>query len=113
VALAPDPFIVGTYKSDGSSLEPYHAFRYNLDTHEFQDLGTFDGAAGTSSALGVNIDGSVVVGASNLTTAGASPWQAFRWTQALGMQNLGAIAPGSYSAARGTSDDGTVVVGGT
>jgi probable HAF family extracellular repeat protein len=111
VALAPDPFVVGTYESDGSSFEPYHAFRYNVDTQEFRDLGTFGGPAGTSSALGVNIDGTVVVGASNLTTAGESVWQAFRWTEALGMQNLGSIAPGGYSVARATSHDGTVVVG--
>jgi probable HAF family extracellular repeat protein len=113
LAYATDPFVVGTYESTGSSFEPYHAFRYDLDTAEFRDLGTFGGPAGTSSALGVNIDGSVVVGASTLTTAGASPWQAFRWTEALGMQNLGSIAPNSYSEARATNHDGSVVVGGT
>ncbi len=113
LGLAVDPFVVGTYESDGSSFEPYHAFRYDLDTDEFQDLGAFGGPAGTSSALGVNIDGAVVVGASTLTTAGESPWQAFRWTEALGLQNLGSISPNSYSEARATSHDGTVVVGGT
>ncbi len=109
--FAEDPFVVGTFQSAGSSFKPYHAFRFDLDTKAFQDLGAFGGPAGTSAAIGVNIDGTVVVGASNLTTAGASVHQAFRWTPALGMKNLGAIAPESFSEARGTSDDGTVVVG--
>jgi len=111
LAFAPDPFDVGMYESTGSALKPYHAYRFNLDTKEFQDLGAFGGPTGTSSAFGVNFDGSVVVGASNLTTAGASVSQAFRWTQALGMKNLGAIAPDSYSQAHATSQDGSVVVG--
>jgi probable HAF family extracellular repeat protein len=108
-----DPFVFGTFESTGSSFQPYHAFRFDVDTKAFLDLGAFGGPAGTSSALGASIDGAVVVGASNLTTAGASVWQAFRWTPALGLRNLGSIAPGGYSEARATSLDGTVVVGGS
>jgi len=113
LAFAVDPFTVGVYESDGSPLNPYHAFRYNLDTSEFQDLGTFTGPAGTSVASGVNIDGSVVVGASDIPTVDYPTWQAFRWTPALGMKNLGALVPNGFSHARATSQDGTVVVGST
>ena len=112
-AFASDPFEVGVFESNGSALNPFHAYRYNLDTKEFQDLGALGGPTGSSTAKGVNIDGTVVVGFSNLTTAGDSVYQAFRWTPALGMQNLGAIQPGSYSEAHATNHDGTVVVGGT
>ncbi len=113
LGFAADPFEVGRFESTGSSFYPYHAYRFNLDTEEFQDLGALGGSAGTSVARGVNIDGTVVVGESNLTTAGNSVAQAFRWTPALGMQKLGAIQPNGYSRANATNQDGTVVVGDT
>jgi uncharacterized membrane protein len=110
---AMDPHVVGLFNSApaGAPLAAFHGFRFDLDTKQFLDLGAFGGPAGTSAAIGVNPDGSVVVGGSSLTTAGASVYQAFRWTQALGLKNLGSIAPAGYSVAHGTSDDGTVVVG--
>jgi hypothetical protein len=113
LAFAEDPHEVGTFNSApvGASLAAFHAYRYDIGTKEFLDLGAFGGPTGTSSGMGVNPDGSVVVGGSSLTTAGASVYQAFRWTQALGLTNLGSIAPDGYSVAHGTSDDGTVVVG--
>src|SRR4051812_3353459 len=73
-AMAADPFEIGTFNSaaTGAPLAAYHAYRYDLETRQLQDLGAFGGPAGTSSAFGANGDGSVVVGGSNLTTAGAS-----------------------------------------
>ncbi|MEN0107371.1 MAG: autotransporter domain-containing protein [Pseudomonas sp.] len=65
------------------------------------DLGTLHGSAG-GGALGVNADGSVVVGASDV--------YAFRWTAAGGMQDLGSLG-GGYAAAQDVSADGAVVVG--
>jgi probable HAF family extracellular repeat protein len=61
-----------------------------------QELVTLGGASG--SAVGVSADGTVVVG--NATNA-------FRWTQAGGMQDLGPVVASHVSA------DGLVVVGGS
>ena len=68
-----------------------------------------------STALGVNADGSVVVGASYYTTISYSNLnEAFRWTQAGGMAPLGFISTVyAYptSIASGVSADGSIVVG--
>jgi uncharacterized membrane protein len=58
-----------------------------------------------SEALGVNEDGSVVVG--------ELEQRAFRWVEGVGLQNLGLVPgdPGTYSRAVGVSADGSSVVG--
>ena len=71
-----------------------------------------------SAAAGVNFDGSVVVGESAyIQPLGVTQSRAFRWTAAGGMQNLGGLRGSDpatvYSWARGVSNDGTVVVGGS
>ena len=72
----------------------------------FQALGVLPGDS-SSQALGVNVDGSVVVGSSFNSTNS----QAFRWTKGTGMVGLG-IPPGYQSSqALGVSADGSVVVG--
>jgi probable HAF family extracellular repeat protein len=87
---------VGT---SASSTSGNRAVRWENGT--VLDLGSLDGNAG-SSALGVNADGSVVVGASGT--------YAFRWTAATGMLDLGSLG-GFYSSAQDVSADGSVVVG--
>ncbi len=79
----------------------------------FQGLG-FVGGGGpypASMAIGVNADGSVVVG---WGINALSQSEAFRWTQATGIVGLGFIGGGGpfpYSAAAGVNADGSVVVG--
>src|SRR5262249_6675561 len=69
----------------------------------FQGLGFLPGG-NFSSARGVNADGTVVVGFSDR--------EAFRWTAATGMVNLGFLPGGGIqSVASGVNADGTVVVG--
>lgn len=69
-------------------------------------LGSLDPAApvtGTGEAFAANFDGSIVVG--------TSKFDAFRWTQAGGMQNLGRL-PGAQSCTLvSASDDGETLVG--
>ena len=83
-------------RSTASQIDPFHAFRYDLDTRVFEDLGSLVGPKGTSAAFGANIDGSVIVGTSEAFSSPDSTGgmtridQAFRWTRALGMQNIGA-----------------------
>ena len=63
-----------------------------------------------SSGRGVSGDGSIVVGESHLNMS--SNGEAFRWTQATGMQGIGYTRPGhTYSEANGISRDGNVIVG--
>lgn len=62
----------------------------------FQDLGHL-------VPQGVSADGTVVVGEE-------AP-QAFRWTAAGGLVNLGGLSPTDYTGAHGVSADGNVVVG--
>lgn len=64
-----------------------------------------------SEALGVNADGSVVVGYV-LSGGGSIRHIAFRWTQATGMVSLGTHPDLYSSVARAVSADGSVVVGG-
>jgi probable HAF family extracellular repeat protein len=73
---------------------------------EFLDAGGLQ----VGEALGVNRDGSVIVG----TGAGAKGNEAWRWTAATGVQSIGIIGTGSFfdrGYAFGVSDDGTLVGG--
>jgi probable HAF family extracellular repeat protein len=87
-----------------------HAFRWTQGGG-MQDLGSLQGAAGTSIAYAANGDGSVVVGETDMPPQGgiAVPPHAFRWTQAGGMQDLGSL--GLDSTAYAVNSDGSVVVG--
>jgi probable HAF family extracellular repeat protein len=71
-------------------------------------LGSLPGGVGGSIANAVSGDGSVIVG-----TAAASSGnnEAFRWTPAGGMVDLGHLPGGNLSAANAVSADGSVVVG--
>lgn len=71
-------------------------------------LGTMPGYDYSSFAFGVSADGAVVVGKAVDGLSGIE--QAFRWTQATGMQSLGTLG-GSRSSAFDVSADGYVVVG--
>ena len=76
---------------------------------DFQGLGFLPGGT-SSAALGVNANGSVVVG--NGTSASAGPiGEAFRWTAPLGMTGLGFLPGGTYSVAAGVNANGSVVAG--
>jgi probable HAF family extracellular repeat protein len=89
-----------------------HAFRWTQGGG-MQDLGSLQGASGTSTAYAANSDGSVVVGVTDLPPNGqiTVPGHAFRWTQAGGMQDLGSLGAGLGSGATAVSADGSVVVG--
>ena len=73
----------------------------------FQGLGFVPGG-NQSFALGVNANGTVVVGFSFGPNV---PDQAFRWTAASGMVGLGSLPGFMSSDARGVNADGKVVVG--
>lgn len=62
-----------------------------------------------SQALGVNQDGSVVVG--NSLSDQAATLEGFRWTEAGGLEALGFLFGTQDSQAADVSDDGSVVVG--
>ncbi|HEY2826541.1 MAG TPA: PEP-CTERM sorting domain-containing protein [Pirellulales bacterium] len=80
------------------------AFRWTAGTGA-QDIGPGDNTM-QASAIGVNGDGSVVVGA-----YGGSLNQAFRWTAATGVVDLGFLPGGNLSIANGVNTNGSVVVG--
>ena len=73
----------------------------------FQGLGDLAGGAFNSSASGVSDDGRVVVG----TGATADGNQAFRWTAATGLVNLGQLGGRTQSQANAVSGDGRTFVG--
>lgn len=108
--------IVGTW-ADGSALQ---AFRWDR-VSGLQSLGVLP-TGGDSIALATNGNGSVVVGYGEtpFVLHPGTPYEisfyqqeAFRWTQATGMQGLGFLtaAPGNASMAMDVSADGEVVVG--
>lgn len=79
---------------------------------EWRLLGGFSGGASCdrslSSAFGVSRDGRTVVGHATL---GCTASHAFRWTEALGMVDLGSSVAGRSSTAYAASADGRVIVG--
>lgn len=75
----------------------------------FIPLSDLAGGNFSSAAYGVSADGTVVVGAG---TSSTNVEQAFRWTQAGGMQSLGSLDGGLLgSEASSVSGNGAVVVG--
>lgn len=89
----------------GESIVPsQNAFRWS-GPGTYQTLGSVPGYD-ASIATGVNNDGSIIIG--NLSHSGSGS-AAFRWTQAGGMQPLGAEG----TRANAISRDGSVVVGET
>lgn len=65
-----------------------------------------------SKAVGVNGDGSVVVGYGNTKDQYNNEFsRAFRWTATGEMQSLGALGPYGNSAALAVNSDGSVIVG--
>ena len=90
-----------------------HAFRWTSNGAgggTMQDLGHLPGQFATDSlAFGLSADGQVVVGSSQASNND----QAFRWTAAGGMQDIGfALTAGEgWSEASAVNADGSVVVG--
>ncbi len=76
-----------------------------------QDLGVLPGET-RAYALGISGDGATVVGTSEHTPMGKAYGEAFRWTEAGGMEGLGYLRPnGTYSRANAISRDGSTIVG--
>lgn len=97
-----------------------HAFRW-VEGEGMSDLGTLVGGA-YSNAYGVNADGTVVVGWSQVEvpdpsanpTEGSGPAtqnHAFRWVEGEGMHDLGTIGQYQGSSGEDVNADGSVVVG--
>lgn len=98
-----------TVLSGGNPLGQSHAFRWT-ETGGMQDLGTLDGPAAFSRALGISDDGGTVVGE---TAVPGGAVHAFRWTEAEGMVDLGTTAASGRSIATAATPDGGVIVGGS
>ncbi len=108
-AVSQNPHAVGFL--DSGFFTPFHAFSFDLDTEALVDLGTLNpgNANAQSFGRGVNADGSVAVGFSEI--AGAGGLHGFRWTQAGGMKDLDVSAPTVTSRAYAANGDGNVIVG--
>jgi probable HAF family extracellular repeat protein len=75
----------------------------------FALIGSFTASPVGSAAEGISADGAIVAGWSS---AGATPFEAYRWTSESGLIPLGDLSSGdSYSVANGISADGAVIVG--
>lgn len=100
----------------------YHATLWNVPTpgtSSAVDLGTLE-VGGNGTAFGVSGDGKVVVGTASVS--GGTAKQAFRWTQAGGMESVAQWLAGAgitmptevginYNSANDANSDGSVVVG--
>jgi probable HAF family extracellular repeat protein len=69
----------------------------------------FDASECDINPTAISANGSVVVG--YWADTDSSNYQAFRWTSAGGLQELGALTEGGFSEAKYVSADGSVVVG--
>lgn len=112
LAVSGNPHVVGAAEGLAAG-SPFHAFRFDIASGQFLDLGSLVGPAGTSYARGVNHDGSLVVGFSDVSTPAGQRQQAFRWAQAGGMTSLGSMLLNGNSRAFSVSADGSVIVGDT
>ncbi len=106
--MATDPYLVGYSPAGDEYSNPYHAFRYNMETEEMLDLSAARPDE-SSVARGVSNDGAVVVGWFKSTPDASQ--LAFRWTEATGLVSLGGLTPDGYSLAYDVSLDGKVIVG--
>jgi len=90
-------------------LLPIASMTLRVEAAVFQPLGYPPNGGFTSQASDVSADGTTVIGASTVPTG----HQLFRWTEAGGMQPLGALIPSPDwgSTTEGVSGDGSVVVG--
>lgn len=121
----PDGFTVAALSDDGSTVvgtvaisSPPMGLREEaaiwLGGSDWQPLGSLPGSVPCGTSLTESYDvsgnGSVVVG---LAWVGkpCTNAHAFRWTQATGMEDMGALVPNRASRANGISADGNVVVG--
>lgn len=90
------------------TMSPAQAEFIAGDVSELTGLGDLAGGADYSEALGINADGSSVVGVST----GVNGTEAMLWTASGGMVGLGDLAGGMvYSVAYDVTDDGSMVVG--
>jgi probable HAF family extracellular repeat protein len=105
--------------ADGSLVAGYgrsehgtEGFVYRVATGEFVGVGAFSKANFASWVYGISGNGQVAVGASRVN---AQELQAFRWTEAGGMQGLGWLASPvgltRYGIAQAASANGSVIVG--
>jgi len=88
----------------GYSNQIHHAFRW--ENGQMTDI--HNPAFGQSEALGVSGDGNVVVGAWGPVSF--VPARAFRWSDSMGMVDLGTLG-GEWSEAWSANLDGSIVVG--
>lgn len=78
----------------------------------FSRIETNNDSSHSISMGALSSDGSVAVGRHTFSDDGAFVSQAYRWTQATGMQLLGTLSNGTGgSSAHGISDDGNTIVG--
>jgi autotransporter-associated beta strand protein/probable HAF family extracellular repeat protein len=96
--------VVGDIRPTGATSGDSQAFRWTTSTGLI-GIGFLPGKD-SSAALGVNADGSVIVGNSNLLNSGTAS-NPFRWTSSTGMVSI----INSNSSASAVSADGAVVVG--
>jgi autotransporter-associated beta strand protein/probable HAF family extracellular repeat protein len=96
--------VVGDIRPTGAASGGSQAFRWTTSTGLI-GIGFLPGKD-SSAALGVNADGSVIVGNSNLLNSGTAS-NPFRWTSSTGMVSI----INSNSSASAVSADGAVVVG--
>ena len=118
-AVNADGSVVVGLSSIGGSFAS-QAFRWvkdaGLESGVMTDLGFLTGVA-SSAALGVNADGSVVIGWSDYVNGSSSGAQAFRWVKSANsatagvMAGLGFLTGGFNSTANAVNADGSVVVG--
>jgi len=106
--------VVGSSQFPDPDINPFFVepFRWSAGTG-MVGIGQLPGA-NMSFASGVSADGSVVVGQSaffNFSGGGLEWNRAFRWTEATGILDLGALSGDIYSSASATSADGSVIVG--
>jgi len=83
-----------------------HAYRWQGGS--VTDLGNL--GVQSAQAFAANSDGAVVVGQSNTSSCGSGCPDAFRWTSASGMKDIGNLQKGGMYFG-GVSADGSVVVG--
>jgi probable HAF family extracellular repeat protein len=76
-----------------------------------QVIGPFAGGFNHGWAHGISDNGKVTVGIAAHDISTADNYEAFRWTEADGLNGLGYLPGSQYSDAKATNNDGSIIVG--
>lgn len=102
--------VAGIYQNITGSTHTPHVFRYYLDSDRYEDLGSFGVADVYVSEVHLSGNGSVLVGSFRRSNSVPTNYQAFKYSDRSGFEDLGGLGKDN-AFIEGSSTDGSIIVG--